>query len=162
MPLLATMFTITTYGTWLRGDRRGWVDDGTIFPANPTLEAADRARMRHAPFVLAPDELLRVGALVGESLQSRLKQRLLAMAVQTWHLHCVVAASDEQPPMIVKCAKDAVRWGLRPNRPIWTDGYDKRYCFDERSVASRIDYVERHNLAVGLPRRPWPFIVSYP
>ena len=40
---LATMLTMTTYSTWLRGDRRGWVDDGQIFPADPELESADRA-----------------------------------------------------------------------------------------------------------------------
>ncbi len=38
----AIMFTMTTYGTWLRGDRRGWVDDGIVFPADPDLNVADR------------------------------------------------------------------------------------------------------------------------
>jgi hypothetical protein len=50
MPTLATMFTMTTYGTWLRGDPRNWVDNNTIFPPNPPLEAADRARMKHPEF----------------------------------------------------------------------------------------------------------------
>ena len=33
------MVTMTTYGTWLRGDARGWVEDGRTYPANPALEA---------------------------------------------------------------------------------------------------------------------------
>jgi hypothetical protein len=45
---LATMLTMTTYGTWLRGDNRGWVDDGKILPAAPFLEDADRVRMKHS------------------------------------------------------------------------------------------------------------------
>ena len=44
------------------------------------------------------------------------------------------------------------------NRPLWSDDYDKRFCFDAQSVRSRIAYVERHNLAIGLPAKPWPEI----
>jgi hypothetical protein len=54
--------------------------------------------------------------------------------------------------------KDAVRWALKPDRPIWAADYDKRFCFTAPSVINRIDYVERHNLEDGLPRRPWNFI----
>ena len=47
---LAILVTMTTYGTWLRGDRRGWVDDGEILPPKPLLEAADRELKRKADF----------------------------------------------------------------------------------------------------------------
>ena len=55
---LAIMLTMTTYGTWLRGDRRGWVDEGRILPPDPELESADRARLKHEPFLFAPGALL--------------------------------------------------------------------------------------------------------
>jgi hypothetical protein len=161
MALLGTMFTFTTYGTWLRGDRRGWVEQGQILPPNPELERADRSRMPHAPFVFERDDLLRVGAMIGESLQSRLAQPVLALTVNTWHVHLVVSAVGHEPAMIVKCAKEAVRYGLKPGRPIWTDAYEKRFCFDEVTLDRRIEYVERHNIALGWPARPWPFIVSF-
>lgn len=161
MPLLGTMFTLTTYGTWLRGDRRSWVDEGIIRPPAPTLEAADRARMKHEPFRFAEDDLPRIGTFLGESLRSRLQQRVLALTVQTWHVHFVVAVSPHRPPAVVKCAKEAVRYGLRQRRPLWTVNYDKRFCFDERSLVARIRYVENHNTAGGLPPRPWPFIEEY-
>ncbi len=80
------------------------------------------------------------------------------MTVQTWHAHIVVGACEHPVEKTAKCAKDAVRWGLRPGRPIWGDGYDKRFCFDEDSVHSRIEYVERHNTVTGLPAKPWQFI----
>lgn len=32
---LGTMFTMTTYGSWLRGDERGWIEDGKLMPPNP-------------------------------------------------------------------------------------------------------------------------------
>jgi len=46
-------------------------------------------------------------------------------------------------------------------RPIWGDGYDKRFCYDERSVRVRIEYVQRHNLAAGRPAKPWGFIEEW-
>jgi hypothetical protein len=158
MALLGTMFTLTTYGTWLRGDRRGWVDDGKILPADPELEAADRVRMKHDMFRFALEDLSAVGTFIGLSLQSRLQQRVLALTVQTWHVHFVVASSPHLPPVVVKCAKEAVRYGLKPKQPIWTDEYDKRYCFEDGVLQARIAYVERHNTAMGLSPRPWPFI----
>ena len=155
---LAILLTMTTYGTWLRGDRRGWVDDGLVLPPNPDLEAADRLRMKHDVFLFDPSQFLAIGDMIGRSLRERFGVRLLALTVQTWHVHVVVAATEHAVEKIVKCAKDAVRWGLRPGRPIWSDGYDKRFCFDEQSVLCRIGYVERHNLRVGVPAKPWAFI----
>jgi hypothetical protein len=155
---LAIMLTTTTYGTWLRGDARGWVEDGITYPADPHLEAADRRRMRYEPFRFRTEELLQVGQWLGESLRTRLRQRILAITVQTWHLHVIVAATAEPVSRVMKCIKDAVRWNLRADRPIWTDGYDKRFCFDEESLRARVEYVERHNLAMGWPAQPWEFI----
>lgn len=125
--VLAIMLTMTTYGTWLRGDRRGWVDRGVVLPPCPELEAADRRRMKHPMFLFDKDRFLEIGCFIGESLRQRLHLRILAMTVQTWHVHVVIAATDHPVEKVVKCAKDAVRWGLRPGRPIWSDGYDKRF-----------------------------------
>ncbi len=62
------MVTMTTYGTWLRGDQRGWVDEGRILPAVPELESADRARMKHPVFVFHADDWFEIGTAIGESL----------------------------------------------------------------------------------------------
>ena len=156
------MFTMTTYGTWLRGDMRGWVDQGRVLPPNPPLEAADRRRMKYPLFLFSEQDLPKVGGWIGQSLRERLDLRILAMTVQTWHVHLVIAATEHPKSKIVKCAKDAVRWGLRPGQPIWTDGYDKRFSFDDDSVRNRMEYVERHNVASGLPPKPWDFIEEYP
>jgi len=160
---LPIMITMTTYGTWLRGDMRGWVErGGRVLPPNPRLEAADRQRMRHPVFLFDESRLLEIGAAIGKSLRERLGLRILAMTVRTWHVHVVIAATDHSISNVVKCAKDAARWELRPGRPIWTDGCDKRFCFDEDSVRRRIEYVERHNKESGLPAKPWDFIEGYP
>jgi hypothetical protein len=155
------MVTMTTYGTWLRGDARGWTDEGKIWPPNPCLESVDRGRMKHSPFVFDEAQGFEIGAAIGASLRSRLNQRLLALTVQTWHMHFVVSDSDRPVADVVKCAKDAVGYFLRAGRPIWTDNYDKRFCFDEQSLLNRIQYVERHNTENGLLPRPWPFVVPW-
>jgi hypothetical protein len=156
--LLGTMFTITTYGCWLRGDERGWVDHGKLMPARPPLEAADRNRMKHPEYEFADDRRLDVGTWLGEQLIGKHGQTIWALAVRSWHVHFIVAPSRVPVAEIAKSAKEGVRYGLKAGRPIWCDGYDKRYCFDERSLEHRIRYVERHNEEDGLPSRPWSFI----
>jgi hypothetical protein len=46
-------------------------------------------------------------------------------------------------------------------RPIWTEGCDKRFCFDVRALVNRIRYVQRQNERMGLPPAPWPFITPH-
>jgi hypothetical protein len=158
---LATMLTITTYGTWLRGDRRGYVEDGITFAADPDLEATDRRRMKHPVYLFPRDQLLEIGAFIGESLTTRLRVPLYALHLGTWHAHIVIGPTEHNIAEVAKYAKESVRYGLRSNRPIWTEGYDKRFCFDERSVLTRIKYVERHNEALEWPTRPWPFVTPF-
>ncbi|MBL8826957.1 MAG: hypothetical protein JNM18_08200 [Planctomycetaceae bacterium] len=143
--LWGTLITSTTYGTWLRGDARGWVERGEIKPPEPTLEAADRAQLKFPPFRFAETELTPVRDAISLAIQARRDTKVLAITVQTWHVHVVIGESLASIPAVVKCLKDAARWHLRLDRPIWTTGYDKRYCFDERSLLARIAYVERHN-----------------
>ena len=37
--VLVTMVTTTSYGTWLPGDARGYVEDGKLLPPNPRIQA---------------------------------------------------------------------------------------------------------------------------
>jgi hypothetical protein len=155
---LAIMLTMTTYGTWLRGAQGGWINDGELMPPNPILEAGDRKRMKHDVYLFDDTRLLDVGEMIGRALIDRMDLQILALTAQTWHAHIVFAATRHDVADVVKCAKDAARYGLRPGRPIWTDGYDKRFCFDERTTHNRVNYVERHNARLGLAARPWDFI----
>src|SRR5262245_55401814 len=100
---LAIMLTMTTYGTWLRGDQRGWVDEGVILPSDPVLENRDRKRMKHSVYLFPKDELVKIGTYIGESLISRKEQRVLALTVQTWHVHVVVDGVKYSVPDLVKC-----------------------------------------------------------
>ena len=155
---LAIMITSTTYGTWLRGDRRGWVDEGKILPPDPDVEDRDRQRLKHPPFLFDRAQLLNVGGIIGQSLVTRLDVPILGLHVGTWHFHLVVGVQPDEVAAVVKCAKDAVRFKLLPSRPIWTADYDNRFCFDAPAVRRRVQYVERHNVAMGWSARPWEFV----
>ena len=156
---LGTMLTLTTYGTWLRGDRRGWVDKGVVYPPRPPLEDADRARLKHPPFLFEKSVRHQAGQAMGDTFAERMNGRIVALAVCSWHVHVVVAHLATPITQQVKCLKDAARWALRLGRPIWGAGYDKRFCFDRVALAGRVQYVQQHNVEDGLPPDPWEFIV---
>lgn len=118
--------------------------------------------MKHPLFRFAERDWRPVGDWIGTALAQRLGVAIFAMTVQSWHVHIVIGPTAHDVSRVVKCAKDAVRWAMRPGRPIWGDGYDKRFCFDEGSALARIAYVEEHNLARGWPARSWPFILDPP
>ncbi len=155
MATLGTMITSTTYGTWLRGDARGWLDDGVIMPADPLLELCDYDNLTHPPYRFDKERLLEIGQFMVDSLITRLQMRLLALTVRTWHIHLVMPATVIMVPVVARCAKEAVRYGLKPNQPIWTVKYDKRFCYTWEKLKQRVEYVEQHNLEAGWPRQPW-------
>ncbi|MGB2824531.1 MAG: hypothetical protein WBF17_26385 [Phycisphaerae bacterium] len=154
---LGTMFTWTTYGMWLRGDARGWVEKGIVFPPNLALEVADRRRLRYSPFRFPREQRHPAGSLIGEAIEE-LRGRVYCLCVASWHVHLVIGYVHVPVSRITKAVKEKVRTGLGYKRAIWAGGYDRRFCFDEASIARRIQYVRKHNVEDGLPPDPWPFI----
>ena len=78
----------------------------------------------------------------------RFKQRILAIAAYSSHVHIVCEYVDVPVSIVVGYYKNAGRIALRENGldgRIWTRGYNKRFCFDEKSLTKRIEYVEGHN-----------------
>ena len=155
---LAIMITMTTDGTWLPEEERQCVEQGVILPAEPIWDETDRDPTDASPLLFTREQSLYVGKLIGTSLREQLGVRCWALAVQTWYAHLVIAATGEPIDRMVHCTDQAVRAGLELRRPIWGDGYLHRFSFDAETVAGWITYVERHNIAVELPPRPWPFL----
>jgi len=52
--LLATMITSTTFGTWLPGDFRGYVEDGVVLPGDPRVLDRSKSFMNATPVILTP------------------------------------------------------------------------------------------------------------
>lgn len=140
--LLATMITTTSYGTWLPGDVRGYVEHGRILPASPNLQQhAHRLMKRDAVYFLKDDQRVLFNALYEAS--NLYRYELIAVSVESWHMHWLIYHRRDAVARMVGRLKTAMRKALERGR-IWTAGYDKRYCFDEASVLARHAYIKRH------------------
>jgi hypothetical protein len=143
---LGYMVTWTTYGTWLQGDKRGFVKKGKILEANKGLEQANK-EMRSGNGVKLKKgqrEVVRI-AIVQEA--ERIGEKVLAMSVWSNHVHVVIEGGGKPVDKIVSRFKNAAYYALREHGVegrVWTSGYDKRFCFDEKSLRKRIEYVEGH------------------
>jgi hypothetical protein len=155
---LAMMLTMTTYGAPLTEEERGWVEEDLILPAGPVRQLDEGAGRLRGPLTLPREQLPALGERLGAALRGQLGLRVWAMTLQTWYLHLLVGATNQSAAKIVACVEDTFERSLTLKPPIWEPGYDKRYCFDAETVRERMTYIERHNVVLGWPARPWPFI----
>jgi len=144
--MLGYMLTWTTYGTWLQGDKRGYVKNGRVLQQNKALQTANMAALKTQPIRLTLRERDIVREAVLQEAQ-RLQQKIYSIAVCSDHVHLVANRIDQPPGKVAGRYKKAATTALRENGlagPVWTKGYDKRFCFDEKALQSRIAYVRRH------------------
>jgi REP element-mobilizing transposase RayT len=145
--VIGYMVTWTTYGTWLQGSKRGYVKGGEVHGARAGLKEANKKKQKERRFILTKENRESVRkAILDEA--GRLGQENYAMAISTTHVHMVVGVIDEPIETAVARYKRAATKALRAKGitgKVWTRGYDKRYCFDEKSLKDRIDYVLRHD-----------------
>ncbi len=74
-------------------------------------------------------------------------QAILAAAVCSNHVHVVVCTIDEQIDSVVRQYKRNTAGAMKKfgaEGKVWAKGYDKRFCYDEKSLQARIEYVTRH------------------
>jgi len=140
------MVTWTTYGTWLQGDERGFVKNGRILGGNKGLEQANKERRRGDKVKLkkAEREVAR-RAMLAEG--ERIGEKILALSVWSNHVHMVIREGGKPIGKVVSRLKSAAYYALRErgiDGRMWTRGYDKRFCFDERTLKDRVTYVMRH------------------
>jgi REP element-mobilizing transposase RayT len=96
MDLQAYHITWTTYGTWLPGDERGWVESGSagIRPPDPDREQIAALAMAEDAVILTPEQR----ALVEQTIRDHCRIRgwtLHAVNVRTNHVHVVVTADRD-------------------------------------------------------------------
>jgi hypothetical protein len=144
--MLGYMLTWTTYGTWLQGDDRGYVSDGRILSANPALRTANAQRLKN-PITFLTHEQCEVihKAILDEAVV--LGQEVLAISVCSDHVHLVAKACGFSMEEVVSHYKNAARIALQSNGfvgKLWTKGFDKRFCYTEQELQSRIEYVKKH------------------
>jgi REP element-mobilizing transposase RayT len=144
---LAYMVTWTTYGTWLQGDKRGYVKDGQILKPDADLEEVNLRNLQKHPVRLTTIQKEIVNQAIASKAE-QLGQNILAIAVCQNHVHLVIAYNGTPIEFSVKHYKNAAILALRKHGHqgrVWSGGFDKRFCFDEKSLRKRIDYVNDHN-----------------
>ena len=97
---IAYFLTWATYGTWLPGDARGWVEyrHGWQLP-DPLRELEAKARMTEDACRLSQAERDAVQRQIAETCQHR-GWRLYAVNCRSNHVHVVVSAGETPPAKI--------------------------------------------------------------
>ena len=144
---LGYMITFTTYGTWLQGDKRGFVKDGKTYATNQSLADSNKQKLSKNPVRLSKTHRAIAAEAIFEKAD-RLNQKILALAVCSNHVHIVADYISMPIGKVVSYYKNAAQVALRKadlSGRVWTKGFDKRYCFDEQALKSKIDYVNSHH-----------------
>ena len=142
------MVTWTTYGTWLPGDKRGYVKQGKIMPGDPKVLKASQSLQKSATVTLNLEQKVVIRRAILQEAE-KIGHTIEALAVCTNHIHLVARPCKKSIDSIVSRYKNVAMFALRkdgPVRRIWTRGFDKRFCFNEKSLNQRIEYVKRHAL----------------
>jgi REP element-mobilizing transposase RayT len=142
---LAYFITWTTYGTWLPGDDRGWVQKGRFEIQAPNAERQELAQrwLRFDPVILTIPQREVVARTIIEHCEIR-SWFLHAKNVRTNHVHVVVTSSVE-PETIRDQLKS---WSSRRlneafgKQPVWwTVKGSIRWIWDDESLENVIWYV---------------------
>lgn len=140
--ILATLVTTTSYGTWLPGDARGHVQDGTVLPPNPALHAHAKSLCKNPPvsFTSAEQDALFVALVMAAE---EFDYRMSDVSVESWHLHWIVDPACDAVHAMVGRLKTRMRQRLNRGR-IWTEGYCHRCLGSEGEVVVAREYIARH------------------
>ncbi|WP_228714698.1 transposase [Posidoniimonas corsicana] len=139
-------FTWVTYGTWLPGDSRGWVEHRHGWrPAQPALELESAARMTEDACWLSHQQRKAVEDQVAETCLHR-RWRLHAANCRTNHLHAVVSAPGTPPK---KIRADLKAWATRrlklqfvaDRKNWWAERGSTRWLWAEDDLDAAVQYV---------------------
>lgn len=144
--MIGYMVTWTTYGSWLQGDKRGYVKHGKIMSGDKKILHANR-RLQKSPTVKLNSEHRAIvrQAILDEA--KRIGHTIEALTVCTNHVHLVARPCQESVEEIVSRYKNVAMFALHEHGQvgrIWTHGFDKRFCFSQEDLNRRIEYVNNH------------------
>ena len=150
---LAYFLTWSTYGTWLPGDERGWVEyrRGWRLP-DPIRKLEAEARMTEDACVLDAEQRRLVEKTIADHCRIR-GWELHAVNCRSNHLHIVVSA-DRHPDEVRKqfkawCTRRLKELQRKRSRETvravrenwWAERGSRRYINDEESLEAAILYV---------------------
>jgi len=144
--LIGYILTWTTYGSWLQGDKRGFVRDGETLQGDERILELCKKFQKGPTVKLTKQEMIIIEmALLKEA--ERIGHKIEALAVCTNHVHLAAKPCEKSIERLVSMYKSAATRELRYSGrigKIWTKGFDKRFCFTEDDLAGKIAYIQNH------------------
>jgi len=152
MQVKAYLLTWTTYGSWLPGDERGWVDRHNAsygmeyHKPSPPVRRAAMQRMKSSPLTLTQQARDIVRAAIEEVCRCR-DWQLVAMNCRSNHVHVLVRTDGTPAHCVMNQFKAYASRSLRRNKlveqdRIWTRGGSTRHINTEASLLSAEQYVK--------------------
>lgn len=143
---IAFFLTWPTYGTWLPGDQRGWVEyrHGWQLP-EPVRVIEAKLKMQEDACLLSKMERQIVEAQVAETCAFRL-WTLYAVNCRSNHMHLIIGAANTHPRKIrvdIKawCTRRLKERSDRNRQNWWAERGSQRYVFNEESLETVVKYV---------------------
>jgi REP element-mobilizing transposase RayT len=145
--IIGYMVTWTTYGTWLQGEKKGYVKNGKILAQNDKLKSANQRQQKYPTVKLNSEQKQIVQNSIIEEAQ-RINHKIFAIAACSNHVHIVAGVSEESIEQAVHRCKYSATSALRKfgsQGKIWSKGFDKRFCFADKELENKVRYVRSHN-----------------
>jgi REP element-mobilizing transposase RayT len=146
--IIGYMATWTTYGTWLPGDERGYVNNkGQTLRGNKELLQKNQGRQK-TPAVKLSRQEKKIAQQVILDEAKKIGHKIIALAVCTNHIHLLAEPHQQSIEDIIgryKSITTRAFWEYGRKGKIWTRGFDKQFCFTTKELAARTKYVQKHN-----------------
>jgi REP element-mobilizing transposase RayT len=150
--IVGYFLTWTTYGTWLPGDSRGWVDKNRTH--GEVIDAPDPIREEGADAIMHDDAVIlepRRRTIARKAMMETAAHRgwtIHELAVRSNHAHVVVTAGDVSAGRAMGILKSFASRELNktvdvPRRTWWTRRGSKRRLYTQEALHRAIRYV-RH------------------
>jgi len=151
MNCLAYLITFRTYGSWLPGDERGFVEharqghSATQRDAHSGLHRVMKTQRKHEAPVLDEECRRVVEGAIYEICEDR-EWMLHALAVRTNHVHVVISAHDS-PERVLMTLKARATYHLRTRKQwssettLWARHGSTRYLNDQSALQAACQYV---------------------
>ncbi len=163
---------IAGYGLWLPGDERGFwstkwdadvglVEPHTLHPGDPVRLRISQERLLHPPNRLTP-RMIEIVADTLASCAGASDWAVAALCVLPTHSHLLLTPTERNIDNTIKWLKHrmtrALHDGTSYNGPVWCKGKWRSFLFDVDVWGSTQEYIENHNVGLGLGARPYPFV----
>jgi len=166
----------STYGQWLPGDERGhwstawdekigFIEPHMLHEGDPVRQRMAEERMRHPPVRLSAAMIDAVATALREcAAKSHGGLELHAVSIVPTHVHLLIPYSgcdiDKSGKWLADQTTKAVHRYTDHGGPVWCKGKWRTFVFDRSHWENARQYIERHNIRNGLPRRPYSFITE--